>query len=925
MSLTSAANTHNHSNGTNANSDDALIATSHAIGHTTTQGATSLNGSMTDPNPFQPSDASSRTSKNADGSISSTATITESAALPNKSRTWIWDLPTGLISISSNATLTCKYGDFQCASQCNAWLDCSTSWSSWSRNDIQIDAMNYDSITTKTRTLTSWDMSTSTYTAWYTQSAHTIVGSTRYSDCGWTTLSISSSPGWTKSWNDSPTCRTTHAYNASTYAEATKTFTYAIDDDAPVTTSTYTTTWPYYHPLVLSTLKPAPSCKYQSCTNRPNPSAASCGSCEVQGGTVELLYWADMATKTLRSNTTSTLSQPVTAIYKNMTLTSPTVYIEFRTAYATDACGYTVGNPHPGAIIGVDPNSLYSVYAKLDYFVDSLEHGDGSTTFYQSHTFNFHDLSGLPPGPTYQAQPSCWDNGCHTIFDDYHPVLVLPSQVRELDPAFASCGLDWRGAWDPPIALQPAEVLDPVTTAVEPKYTQPASPKSTVPPPATETAAAKGTTSTSVPQSTSSSDPTEALIQSSKGSKASPTSEDHQAQDISESGPSSLRVIVTLYPSQVSPGESDGLHDPVPGQRPTNDAALESTGTRSRSNNNAATDGPSDHTAPAHSDSIFVDPGVSNPSTGDSNGLSASPTNALDVMSEALKSLESWSVTAGLSSTVSIESFGSEIMDTTTLALVTAPQVPTGNSGAQTGSISHGGRTHTITTGNFADGTLVQPVETLSALDSQSMRLFSMDGSAVSASAYKSAGFQIGTHALTPGGDPAATGNNVLGAATGSSYEHVQFSLVLTTRTSRLPGSMTLDASVVAVSEGPKGDWIVDGHTLTQGGSPLVLGAHTISVGTGGLLKDGIAMNHPKPSNLATSSSIESSPGSRLPAVTTAHDANSHPSSTGQEDSARNRQSSTSTTSGAGQVPIGYYLTLSLCTMVSSLIALPYM
>ncbi|KAI7218926.1 hypothetical protein KC333_g3291 [Hortaea werneckii] len=716
----------------------------------------------------------------------------------------------------------------------------------------------------------------------------------------------------------------THSYSASTYAEATKTFTYAIDDGALVTTSTYTTTWPYYHPLVMSTLKPAPSCKYQACTNRPDPSAASCGSCEVQGGTVELLYWADMATRTLRSNTTSILSHPVTAVYKNMTLTSPTVYIEFRTAYATDACGYTVGNPHPGAIIGVDPKSLYSVYAKLDYFVDTLHYGEGTTTFYQSQTFNFHDLSGLAPGPAYQAQPSCWDNGCHTIFDDYHPVLVLPSQVRDLDPAFASCGLDWRGAWDPPIALQPAEVLDPVTTPVEPEYTQPASPKSTVPPPAAETAAAEATASTKVPQSISSSDPTEPLIRSSTNPKAFTSSENPQAQDFSRSGPSSLQVIATLYRSQVSPEKSDGLHVTAPGQRSTDDAALANSGSRSRSNSNAATDGPSDHNTPANSGSIFIDPGIGFPSTGNSNGLLASPTNALGVMSEALKSLESSRVTAGLPSTVAIESFGSEVMDTTSLDAGTAPQLPTGNDGGQMESTSHGGRTHTVATGDFAEGTLVQPVETLSAPGSQSIMLFSMDGTVVSASTYESAGFQIGTHTLTPGGDHATIGHNVLSAATGSSYEHVQFSLDLSTRISHLPGSMTIDASVIAVSEGSQGDWIIDGHTLIPGGSPLAFGSHTISVGTGGLLRDGTAIDYPKPSNMATSPSIESSPGSKLPAVTTAHDTNLHPSSFGQEESAQNRQSSTSTTSSAGKVHTGYYLTFSLCATVFSLVVLPY-
>ncbi|KAI7271400.1 hypothetical protein KC345_g7227 [Hortaea werneckii] len=620
-----------------------------------------------------------------------------------------------------------------------------------------------------------------------------------------------------------------------------------------------------------------------------------------------------MATKSLRANATSTLSQPGTAIYRNMTLTSPTVYIEFKTAYATDACGYTVGNQHPGAIIGVDPKSLYSVYAKLDYFVDTLGYGGGTTTFYQSNPFNFHDLSGLAPGPAYEAQPSCWDNGCNTISNDYHPVLVLPSQVRDLDPAFASCGLDWRGAWDPPIALQPAEVLAPVITAVEPKYTQPASPKSTVPLPPAETAAAKVTSSNIVPQSTSTAN-----------SNVSPSSNDPLAQGSSSPGPSSFQAIATLYPSHVSPEESDSMHDTAPSQRPTGDAALRNIGSRSHINNDAATDRPSDHTAIANSGSIFIDPGVESSSTDESNGMLASPTNALEVMSEALRSLGKSTVTAGFSSAVPIELFGSHETGKKSLNVGTAPPVSTGNSAAQTESISHGGETHTITTGHFGDGTLFQPLENLSTLRSQSILMFTMDGSIIPISKYESSGFQIGSHTLIPGGNPATIGDHVLSAATGGLYEHVQFSLVSSVRVSHLPGSMTFDASVIAVSEALEGAWIVGGHTLTQGGSPLTFGSHTISAGPYGLLRDGSALNGPALSRETTKSSIESSPRTKLPAATTVHDANQHPSSSGQGEITQNRQSPTSTTSSAGKVHTGYYLTVSLCATIFSLIAMHF-
>ncbi|KAI7361497.1 hypothetical protein KC354_g8030 [Hortaea werneckii] len=630
-----------------------------------------------------------------------------------------------------------------------------------------------------------------------------------------------------------------------------------------------------------------------------------------------------MATKTLRSNTTSILSQPVTAVYRNMTLTSPTVYIEFKTAYATDACGYTVGKPHPGAIIGVDPKSLYSVYAKLDYFVDTLNYGEGTTTFYQSNPFNFHDLSGLAPGPAYQAQPSCWDNGCHTIFNDYHPVLVLPSQVRDLDPAFVSCGLDWRGAWDPPIALQPAEVLAPVITAVEPEYTQPASPKSTVPLPPAETVAAKASISTNVRQSASTSDPTEPLIRSSTSSKPSPSSKDPKAQANSGEDSSSLQVIATLYPSQALPEESDGSYDTAPSQWPTGDAVLEYSGSSSNKDDDAATDGPSDYTAIANSGSAFIDPGVENSSTDDSSAMLALPTNALGVMSEALRRLESLSMATGHPATVPTESFASERMDTMSLDIGTAPLMSTGHSATQGQSLSDGGETHITSTAYFADGTLVQPLETLSALGSQSIALFTMGGSVLPASEYNSAGLQIGTHTLTPGGNPATIGDHVLSASTGGSYEHTQLSLVSSTQTSDTVVSTSLEASVVAISEASKRGWIIDGHTLTEGGPAVVLGSHTISVGTKGLLQDGNTLSGPAPSSKFTISSEGSSPESRLPIVTTAHNANQPSSGNGHGESAGSHSDATSKTSSAAKRHAGRLLGLT-CSMIFSLIALPY-
>jgi hypothetical protein len=204
---------------------------------------------------------------------------------------------------------------------------------------------------------------------------------------------------------------------------------------------------------------------------------------------VELLYWAEMATNNAWQSATASDGNAsiVTAKYKNYTLTSPTVYIEFQTAYATNVCGQTVGHARPGALLPVDPKSLRSLQAQNDYFVETLA-GGSATSFYQTASFNFLDLHGFPAPSAYFAQPSCLLDGCTIVrSDDYRPVLMLPSQIRNMDPAWKTCGLDFRGAWDPPIALHPADSVDPVITSSEPTHTMPASPQSTADAPALQT------------------------------------------------------------------------------------------------------------------------------------------------------------------------------------------------------------------------------------------------------------------------------------------------------------------------------------------------------------------------------------------------------------------------------------------------------
>nr|OQO29184.1 hypothetical protein B0A51_09386 [Rachicladosporium sp. CCFEE 5018] len=281
---------------------------------------------------------------------------------------------------------------------------------------------------------------------------------------------------------------TWHSYTQN--LSAISGYTYALGPDVAVTTSTILLTAAAPEDVTISTWAPTPTCSIPawSCNSECNSK-----TCEVQGGTVELLFWpTTIASSAQYTNASIVKAESATAVYKGMTLTSPSVYIEFKTAYALDGCSRTVGGTYPGAIIAVNPDELYSINAELDYLVSTVTISGQPevTTFYQSRTMDYNDLTGLPPGEAYNDMPICVPVGCGIITPSlFHPQLVVPTQVRNLDSAWASCGLHWRGSWDPPIALQPGGMVDAVTTAIPAPYTATAMPESTGEQPAKETGA----------------------------------------------------------------------------------------------------------------------------------------------------------------------------------------------------------------------------------------------------------------------------------------------------------------------------------------------------------------------------------------------------------------------------------------------------
>ncbi|KAI9699234.1 MAG: hypothetical protein M1820_007206, partial [Bogoriella megaspora] len=181
-----------------------------------------------------------------------------------------------------------------------------------------------------------------------------------------------------------------------------------------------------------------------------------CGRCAVTGGSVRLIYWPTTQT----SN-----AEPLVVSDLGTYFTSPTVYISYSKIYASDSCS-GVGSTYTNVLLPI-PNSMD---------LSSLWETNGAYLVPQTASFNYADLNEPVPQSIYERQPQCAIYEASVGFYQmgntgvavnttcprtapYEPMLVVPSSIiRQIDPAWASCGGDQRGVYDPPHALHEGAV-----------------------------------------------------------------------------------------------------------------------------------------------------------------------------------------------------------------------------------------------------------------------------------------------------------------------------------------------------------------------------------------------------------------------------------------------------------------------------------
>ncbi|MCJ1478362.1 hypothetical protein MMC13_007042 [Lambiella insularis] len=271
-----------------------------------------------------------------------------------------------------------------------------------------------------------------------------------------------------------PETYTVYSYDLSgvlteTYGKTTITDQYAVSTVATITTiSTDVWTNTYIGP---SFDVPFPRCSFTS-TYTHSTYSGECNGCTLVAPNVQLIYFP---VSTVPGNPNLTITPTGTSlptgVYGGKTYTSGNVYFKYDNISAVNGCYAPVGSFYPGAIVTLRSEDVSSLRNDGTYF-------DGS------FSFNYADLNYPVPYEAWIGQFGCANEypGCRPIeTGPYNPYVSIPSQVKGLDPAWASCTMDpTLGSWDPPYALIPAKgpLTEPghVTTSTATPANTPTSP-----------------------------------------------------------------------------------------------------------------------------------------------------------------------------------------------------------------------------------------------------------------------------------------------------------------------------------------------------------------------------------------------------------------------------------------------------------------
>lgn len=278
----------------------------------------------------------------------------------------------------------------------------------------------------------------------------------------------------------------------------------------------------------------------------------------------------------------------ITSAQKNEPITSAgttyqpgSVYISFETLYAAyrkydNALGggqaVQIGPTFSNTVIAFKSDEI-STNCYTSTFSDSSK---SSGAYGPGTQLNYADLNSPVPASAYQCQNQCnptstfYSNGeyhstkivpnpCETIFDNFNPLLAVPTRLREMVPEWSTCQF-WNNQqpnviFDPPTALQAANA--PAQPTLPGQHSSPAaSPSPTAAPPASVTLPPAASSSTAA----SSQAPSPGAPSSS-----APALSDNLPSDGGQGQPTSTPAAPANPPSQQAPSQSQPAAPADPG------------------------------------------------------------------------------------------------------------------------------------------------------------------------------------------------------------------------------------------------------------------------------------------------------------------------------------------------------------------------
>lgn len=229
--------------------------------------------------------------------------------------------------------------------------------------------------------------------------------------------------------------------------------------------------------------------------------------CIVGGGPVRLVFFpvpsvpGDLCGHNISSSTTAptVAGSPVVVTTRGHTFTSGSVYLSFKTLYASydgfpdDRFGPTFSNyilPLPSSAISTQCGGFYNRdawgtgtplnYADLNWPIPASAYSCQARCYTPITAACAADCTVCPA--TCNAETPTTPPECSTIWSDVNLAIAVPTKVRHLAPEWSTCSF-WDAYipnfwFDPPIALQQQPVM--ATPTLDPTVvTTPAAPSST--------------------------------------------------------------------------------------------------------------------------------------------------------------------------------------------------------------------------------------------------------------------------------------------------------------------------------------------------------------------------------------------------------------------------------------------------------------